>query len=78
MDIAAGQPIGGGNDHHIEISHTGSVAQIVEARPIEGRAAIAIVAEDVCGIKTPALLLHMGLQARQLLIDRLGLRLTQG
>jgi hypothetical protein len=78
VDIVAGQSICGSNDDDIEISHAGPIAQIVQARAIECCTAVAVVAEDVCVIKRPALLLDMCLQARELLLDRLGLGLPEG
>src|SRR3954462_2054276 len=78
MHIVAGQPVRGGDQDAIQLTHRRPISQPLQARPFETGAAVAIIPEDVLGRHAPPLLEGMGLQALQLLSEAVGLCLALG
>ena len=75
MDIVPGQPIRGGQHQAIQFAITHAIAQLIQAGSLERGTAIAVVAKDVFVWQWPALRLHIGPQAFQLLFNGLCLHL---
>jgi len=79
MDVVAGEPIRGGQEHQIERSLGGLIAQVIETGTFELGASLAIVTEDMFLGQTPVGLRgDIGAQARQLLVNGVGLLLSAG
>src|SRR3954451_1826698 len=78
MDIVARQPIRRGDQDPVQTRTRRSIAQAVQARTPEARAAVAIVAEDVLRRQNPALRRGMSTQAIELLLSGLRLDLALG
>jgi hypothetical protein len=76
VDVVAGQPIRGRDQDQVKAAGGGAIAQAAEARTPQGRAAVAVIADDLIGGHVPALLPGVPRQTLHLLLDRLGLRLT--
>jgi hypothetical protein len=78
VDVVARQPVGGGDQHHVQRARRGAVAQPLQAGALEAGAAEAVIAEEVVGRHRPALLPCPRLQPFQLLRDAVGLGLALG
>lgn len=78
MDIVTGQTIRVGHPDGVELRGRGVVAQPVQAGPAQGRAPVAVVAEDMGLRQVPPLGGDVGAQSFDLLINGLGLCLQPG
>ncbi len=76
MDVVARQPVGVGDQHPIHLRGPDRIPQAIQARSVQTRPAVAVVAENVLRGQFPALAPKVGSQPLQLLLDRLGLGLT--
>ncbi len=80
VNVVAGQPVGRRDEHAVQPRRRDRVAQPVQAWPLQTRAAVAVVAEDVLLAQVPPLPSmgrHMRPQALQLLLSALRLRLAR-
>jgi hypothetical protein len=73
VDIVAGQPVGRGDHHQVNLGQRRVISQAVQARPAEARAAVAVIAIHMPPIQRPAPLGDRRDQPVKLLLD--GLRL---
>jgi hypothetical protein len=55
VHVVAGQPVGGGDEHAVQRRCRHRVAQPVQTRPLQARATVAVVAEDVLLPQVPPL-----------------------
>jgi hypothetical protein len=78
VHVVARQPVRRGDQDAVQPGTRRGVAQAVQARAPEARAAVAVVAEDVLRRQGPALRRGMGVQAIELLLSGLRLDLALG
>jgi hypothetical protein len=76
MHVLARQTIRRGNQHAFKFGLSRAIPQAIQARAIQGCAAVAIIAKDIFVRELPRLRLNMGAQAFQLLLNGLRLRLA--
>jgi hypothetical protein len=76
MDVVAGQPVGSGDQHHLQVGQPGVVPQPVQPGAAEAGPAEAVIAIHVLLVQRPSPVGHGGPQPAQLLVDGLGLGLT--
>jgi len=76
MHILTGEAVGRSDQHALKFGLGGAIPQAIQARTIQRRAAVAIIAKDVFVQELPALRLDMGLEPLQLLLNGLCLSLT--
>ena len=55
VHIVAGEAVGGGDEHAVDLAALHGIAQVVQPRAGEDRAAVAVVAEHVRWVEAPAL-----------------------
>jgi len=77
MHVRARQAIRGGQQHHVVGRQSGLIAQRIQARPVQARPAVTVIAVDVPLLHRPPPLLDCGAQPRHLLLDGLCLRLVR-
>jgi len=53
VDVLAGEPVRGCDQDHLELGHSRSVAQGVEAGAVQARAAVALVEVDAPVVEGP-------------------------
>src|SRR5689334_548999 len=75
-NVIAGQTVRRGDDHQVKAAGGGAVTQAVETRTPQRGATVAVITKDMVEGHVPALLARVALQALNLLLDRLGLRLA--
>ena len=78
VDVLAGEPVGGGDEDHLELGHSRSVAQGVESGAVQARAAVALVEVDAPVVEGPPLLLRVVLKPCDLLVGLAVPRLARG
>jgi hypothetical protein len=78
LDVVARQAVGIGDQHLRDLARPHRIAQPIQARAVEGRAAEAVIAEDGLARQLHAPGAKMGAQPFELLLDGLGLRLPLG
>ena len=76
VDIVAGQPVGRGDHHQVNLGQRRVIPQAVQARPAQAGAAVAVIAIHVPLIQRPAPLGDRRHQPVKLLLDGLGLGLA--
>ena len=78
MHIIAGESIWTGNQHALNVSLAELVPQLIQARPVQGGATLAIITEDILGLQLLTFAFEMEPQALNLLVNGLGQGLTIG
>src|SRR3989337_715284 len=78
MDILPGQPVGCGDQYHIQVCQGRHVAQPVQSRSAEPGATVALIPVDLLVFNPPILLFGVALKSAQLLLDGLVLSLALG
>jgi hypothetical protein len=76
MDIFTGEAVGRSDEHAVKARLGDLIAQAIQARALERGATVAVIAKDLVRGTGPLHGLELGLQARQLLVDGLGLGLA--
>jgi hypothetical protein len=78
LDIVARQAVGIGDQHPLDLAGPHRVAQPVQTRPVQRRPAVALVPEDILAREFPAVGGKPRPQSVKLLLNGLGLGLSQG
>jgi len=78
LDVVARQAVGIGDQHVPDVAGAHRVAQSVQAGPVQRRPAVTIIPEDPLACEFLTASPQVSPQAFELLLDGLGLRLTQG
>src|SRR4029450_3917348 len=78
MHIVAGESIRTGDQHALDVPLAELVPQSIQSRPVQGRATIAIISEDMLGVQLLPFAFEMPPKALDLLINGLGQGLTVG
>src|SRR5215475_12824523 len=76
--LVAGKSIWTGDQHALDVPFAELVPQAVQTRPVQGRATLAIITEDILGRQLLPFAFEMPPQALDLLINGLGQGLTVG
>jgi hypothetical protein len=78
VGIVAGQSVGGQDQDLVELSTSGGIPELVQARPIQPSAAVAVVDEPILGDEVEHVLGRVRLQRGELALDRALLLLLSG
>src|SRR5262244_1720428 len=78
MHVVAGESIRTGDQHALDAPLAELVPQSIQSRPVQGRATIAIITEDMLGMQLLPFALEMEPQSLDLLINGLGQGLPVG
>src|SRR5215468_2007181 len=78
MHIVAGESIRTGDQHALDAPLAELVPQSIQSWPVQGRATIAIITEDMLGLQLLAFAFEMEPKSLDLLINGLGQGLTIG
>src|SRR5262245_55009368 len=78
MDVITGEAIGVRHQDLVKAGQRGPIPEAVQARALERRSAVAVIAEDAVYGQLPGLGGDEGLQAFQLLVNGLGAYLVRG